>query len=57
VDDHDRIHLSLRRGIEIATNEFMCKIKWVQIDIDAAAKDAHHMIVAEERFNLAMGWP
>jgi hypothetical protein len=26
----------------------------VQIDIDAAAKDADHMIGAEERFNLAM---
>jgi arylsulfatase A-like enzyme len=35
-------------------NEFNGKIKWVQIDIDAAAKDADHMIGAEERFNLAM---
>jgi hypothetical protein len=35
-------------------NEFTGKIKWVQIDIDAAAKDADHMIGAEERFNLAM---
>jgi hypothetical protein len=35
-------------------NAFTGKIKWVQIDI-AAAKDADHMIVAEERFNLAMG--
>jgi hypothetical protein len=26
----------------------------VQIDIDAAAKDADHMIGAEERFKLAM---
>jgi len=36
------------------SNEFTGKIKWVQIDIDAAAKDADHMIGAEERFNLAM---
>ncbi len=35
-------------------NEFTGKIKWVQIDIDAATKDADHMIGAEERFNLAM---
>jgi hypothetical protein len=27
----------------------------VQIDIDAAAKDADHTIGAEERFQLAMG--
>jgi hypothetical protein len=30
------------------------KLKWVQIDIDAAAKDADHQIGAEERFQLAM---
>jgi arylsulfatase A-like enzyme len=35
-------------------NEFSGKVKWVQIDIDAAAQDADHMIGAEERFNLAM---
>jgi arylsulfatase A-like enzyme len=35
-------------------NEFSGKINWVQIDIDAAAKDADHMIGVEERFNLAM---
>src|SRR5882762_11226897 len=35
-------------------NEFNGKIKWVQIDIDSAAKDADHMIGAEERFNFAM---
>jgi arylsulfatase A-like enzyme len=35
-------------------NAFTGKIKWVQIDIDAAAKDADHLIGAEERFNLAM---
>jgi arylsulfatase len=38
-----------RRG-----NEFNGKIDWVQIDIDAAAKDADHMIGAEERFRLVM---
>jgi hypothetical protein len=36
------------------SNEFTGKIKWVQIDIDAAAGDADHMIGAEERFNLAI---
>jgi arylsulfatase A-like enzyme len=35
-------------------NEFNGKVYWVQIDIDAAAKDADHRIGAEERFNLAM---
>jgi arylsulfatase len=35
-------------------NEFNGKVKWVQIDIDAAAKDLDHMIGAEERFMIAM---
>jgi arylsulfatase A-like enzyme len=35
-------------------NAFNGTIKWVQIDIDAAAKDADHKIKAEERFQLAM---
>jgi hypothetical protein len=35
-------------------NAFTGKIKWVQIDIDPATKDADHLIGAEERFNLAM---
>jgi arylsulfatase len=35
-------------------NEFTGKVKWVQIDVDAAAKDVDHMIGAEERFQLAM---
>ncbi len=35
-------------------NEFTGKVKWVQIDIDAAAKDVDHMIGAEERFQLAV---
>jgi arylsulfatase len=35
-------------------NVFSGKVNWVQIDIDAAAKDVDHMIGAEERFHLAM---
>jgi arylsulfatase len=35
-------------------NAFSGKVSWVQIDIDAAAKDVDHMIGAEERFHLAM---
>jgi arylsulfatase len=35
-------------------NAFAGKVKWVQIDIDAAAKDVDHMIGAEERFKVAM---
>jgi arylsulfatase A-like enzyme len=35
-------------------NEFNGKVNWVQIDIDAAAKDVDHMIGAEERFQLTM---
>ena len=35
-------------------NAFTGTIKWVQIDIDAAAKDADHLIGAKERFQLAM---
>jgi arylsulfatase len=35
-------------------NAFNGTIKWVQIDIDAAAKDIDHTIGAEERFQLAM---
>jgi arylsulfatase len=35
-------------------NEFSGKVKWVQIDIDAAAKDIDHMIGADERFMVAM---
>jgi arylsulfatase A-like enzyme len=35
-------------------NAFNGKINWVQIDIDAAAKDMDHLIGAEERFMIAM---
>ena len=35
-------------------NVFNGKVNWVQIDIDAAAKDVDHKIGAEERFMVAM---
>jgi arylsulfatase len=35
-------------------NAFNSKVKWVQIDIDAATKDVDHMIGADERFQLAV---
>jgi hypothetical protein len=35
-------------------NAFNGTVSWVQIDIDAAAKDVDHMIGAEERFQLAL---
>ena len=35
-------------------NAFNGTVNWVQIDIDAAAKDADHLIGAEERFHLAV---
>jgi arylsulfatase A-like enzyme len=35
-------------------NAFSGKVNWVQIDVDAAAKDVDHMIGAEERFMVAM---
>jgi arylsulfatase A-like enzyme len=35
-------------------NAFSGKVHWVQIDVDAAAKDIDHMIAAEERFQLAV---
>jgi arylsulfatase len=35
-------------------NAFNGRINWVQIDIDAAAKDLDHMVGAEERFMIAM---
>jgi hypothetical protein len=35
-------------------NAFSGTVQWVQIDIDAAAQDADHLIGAEERFHLAM---
>jgi arylsulfatase len=35
-------------------NEFNGRVAWVQIDIDAAAKDVDHLIGAEERFRFAL---
>jgi len=35
-------------------NAFNGTVHWVQIDVDAAAKDVDHLIGAEERFQLAM---
>jgi len=35
-------------------NAFNGTANWVQIDVDAAAKDVDHMIGAEERFRLLM---
>jgi hypothetical protein len=35
-------------------NAFNGEVSWVQIDIDAAAKDVDHMLGAEERFKLLM---
>jgi arylsulfatase len=35
-------------------NAFNGKVNWVQIDVDATAKDVDHMIGAEERFRLVM---
>jgi arylsulfatase len=35
-------------------NAFSGTIKWVQIDIDVAAKDVDHQIGADERFQLAL---
>jgi hypothetical protein len=35
-------------------NEFNGKVKWVQIDLDDAARDVDHMNGAEERFSFAM---
>jgi arylsulfatase len=35
-------------------NSFNGKVNWVQIDVDAAAKDVDHLIGTEERFQLMM---
>jgi len=35
-------------------NAFNGKVKWVQIDIDGAARDTDNRVGAEERFQLAM---
>ena len=38
----------------IRDSAFTGVVRWVQIDIDAAAEDADHLISAEERFTIAM---
>ena len=35
-------------------NEFTGNVQWVQLDIDAAAEDADHLIGPEERLRVAM---
>jgi arylsulfatase len=35
-------------------NEFSGEVKWVQIDLDAAAEDLDHLIAPEERLHIAM---
>jgi arylsulfatase len=35
-------------------NQFSGKVSWVQIDVDAAAKDVDHLIAADERYQLTM---
>jgi arylsulfatase len=35
-------------------NAFNGRVNWVRIDIDAAAKDADHLIAPEERFRMLM---
>jgi arylsulfatase A-like enzyme len=35
-------------------NAFNGKLSWVQIDVDASAKDVDHLLGAEERFQLAV---
>jgi hypothetical protein len=33
---------------------FTGKVRWVQIDLDAAAADTDHLISPEERYRVAM---
>jgi arylsulfatase len=35
-------------------NKFKGTVNWVQIDVDAAAADADHLVTAEERVRVAM---
>ena len=37
-----------------AGNEFSGDVRWVQLDIDAAAEDLDHLISPAERFRVAM---
>jgi arylsulfatase len=42
------------RDYDARDNTFSGKVHWVQIDVDAKAKDLDHVIAPEERFQLAM---
>ena len=33
---------------------FTGRVRWVEIDLDAAAEDVDHLITPEERLNIAM---
>ncbi len=35
-------------------SEFTGKVRWVQLDVDAAAEDTDHLITPEERLRVAM---
>jgi arylsulfatase len=35
-------------------SEFTGRVRWVQIDVDAAAEDVDHLIGPEERLRIAM---
>jgi arylsulfatase len=45
---------SVSKDYDAKGSEFNGRINWVQIDVDAAAKDMDHKIGAEERFMVAM---
>ena len=38
----------------IRDSEFTGTVRWVQIDLDAAAEDTDHLISPEERLRVAM---
>ena len=38
----------------ISDSEFTGTVRWVQIDLDAAAEDTDHLISPEERLRVAM---
>ena len=43
-----------QRRLRAADSEFTGTVRWVQIDLDAAAEDADHLISPEERLRIAM---
>jgi arylsulfatase len=38
----------------VRDSEFTGTVRWVQIDLDAAAEDTDHLITPEERLRVAM---